>query len=240
MSVQLNSIPSGAIRLEQGEELHVYPGKMQATNNISMITEWASGFWESFKRLFWGAGPGCFNNVFKANEGGGWILLEESRPGQFVELDLSEIQNKGLKFRRDCWLASSPGVQLDTAYEGLPGLLQGTGIAMLEASLKADAQKGKIFFHCQNGTVKKIEINPQDKITIDNDSIIAYTPGLERSFRMAGEGVSSLMFGEENLVCDFSGKGTVYIASAPQDREPAQTVIQLNMPQRDEQSKAVI
>lgn len=218
MTTPLDSIPRGAIFLESGEELYVDPGKMQATKNISMITEFVPGLFESLKRFLVG-GPSFFNNRFQAKQGGGWILLEEKIPGQIAMVELS--QNQEFKVRRDRWIASNTTIDLDTSYEGISGYLQGTGIAMLKASLKTEAQRGKIFFRCDQGIVKKIEISPKDGlITIDNDSVLGYTTdGLTRNLRMSGNGINSIFFGEEGIVCDFSGKGTVYIASTPQDQD---------------------
>jgi uncharacterized protein (AIM24 family) len=219
--------PEGAFSLGLGEELHVAPGKMQATKHISMITELVTGLMESIKRFFFG-GPSFFNNRFKAEKEGAWILLEEKIPGQLAAVQIGE--GESIKIRRDRLVASSTNLNLDTTYEGVSGFMKGTGVAMLNASLKADQLKGKLIFHADKGTVKQIDINPEDgPVTIDNDSILGYTSGVTSNVRVSGNGVKSIVFGGEGLVYDFRGKGTVYVASTPQDtKKPHTTHVHIN------------
>lgn len=206
-------VPEGAISLKEGEELCVVPGKIQAMSDVSMITQFVSGVLESVKRFFF-YGPSCFNNRIRAEKEGGWVLLEETMPGQVEGVNLTS--GESIKIRRDRLIAFSPSIQLETVFEGPAGLFQGTGIAMLKATLKADGLQGKIYFHSDEGIVKKIEVLPGAKVTIDNDSILGYTQGLESSLQT--NGVKSFFFGGEGILCDFYGKGTIYVASTPQDK----------------------
>ncbi len=207
--------PEGAIFLEEGESLYAAPGKMQAAKNVSMATEYTAGIFESMKRFFVG-GPDYFNNKFEANRGGGWVLLQESVPGQMASMEITA--GHGMKIRTDRWAASTSNVDLETVYEGTSGIVRGTGVAMLQASVKANNQRGKIFFCADEGVVKKIEVSSiGGPVMVDNDSIIGYSDRLTCSFRTSGNGLQSLMFGKEGIVCDFYGEGTVYIASTPQD-----------------------
>ena len=207
--------PEGAIFLREGEALYAAPGKMQAAKNVSMATEYTAGIFESMKRLFMG-GPDYFNNKFEANRGGGWVLLQESIPGQMGSMEIKA--GHGMKIRTDRWAASTSNVTLETIYEGTSGIIRGTGVAMLQASVKANSQRGKIFFYADEGVVKQIAVSSiGGPVMVDNDSIIGYSDGLTCSFRTSGNGLQSLMFGKEGIVCDFYGEGVVYIASTPQD-----------------------
>lgn len=219
----IDSIPDGAIQLDPYEELYVHPGMMQASRNVSMVTQYVAGIFESLKRLIFD-GPSLFNNKFQAGATGGWILIQESVPGQLQMVELHS--NESFKVRRDRWVGSSPDIELNTVYEGISGYFRGTGVAMTEAALKADAQMGKLFFRCDRGTVKKIEIHAgESPVTIDNDSILGYSSGLDAKSRFAGDGLTSIMFGSEGLVYDFQGEGAVYIASTPQDKDKPTEVL---------------
>lgn len=221
------TMPLSAIRLEPGESLYVDPGKMQAAANVSMITEFVTGIMESLKRFFVG-GPNYFNNKFQAGPNGGWVLLQETTPNQIASVEIG--QGHSMKIRRDRWIASSPEVELTTTYEGLSGLVRGTGVAMLKASMKTDAQKGKLFFYSDPGTVKAIEIDSRngDVFTVDNDSVLGFTEGLTTTFKVGG--FKSALFGEEGILCEFHGKGTVYVASAPQDQQKIHNVNVIQFP----------
>jgi uncharacterized protein (TIGR00266 family) len=213
-------MPVGAIALGPQEELNVDPGKMQATKGVSMVTQVAAGFFESVKSVFWG-GRSLFENRFRANGNGGWILIEEGVPGQVAVIDLT--RGETLKIRKDRWVASSPSVELQTNYEGFASwLFHGTGLAMIYAIANA---AGKVFFRTDAGTVKAIAVDSSvdGPVTVDNNCILAYTSGLEVTTRQSGD-ITSLIFGAEGLVCEFSGKGTVYIASEPQDKRRVQVV----------------
>ena len=101
----------------------------------------------------------------------------------------------------------------------------GTGVAMITASLKANAVSGRVFFSAGDGVLKKIDLHA-DKggvVTVDNDSIVAYSADLLCAPKISGSGLSSVFFGKEGIVYDFAGKGTIYVGSMPQDLEQKNT-----------------
>lgn len=202
------------ISLKEGEVLHVNPGKAQAWVGTEISTEFSAGFIESIKRILWNAAT-IFRNIFTCTSSrGGWVLVEESNPGALEKYNLT--QGRGIKILKDKWIASTEDVALESEFVGLKGLFSNTGLAMVHASLKADAINGKVFFNTDHGIIRRIELNPENgPVTVDNDAIIAYTDGLSPTFTHAGDGVKSYVFGGENLVCKFQGTGSIFISSVP-------------------------
>lgn len=221
MNIKLIEICSfSLVQLNRGEDLHVNPGKAQAWQGVKMSTEFSANFWEGVKRVFWNAAT-IFTNLFTCTDPkGGWVLVEESMPGALQNFSLTK--DKSINILKSNWVASSSNIDLKTKFAGYSGLFSNTGLAMINASLKADATKGRILFNTNHGIIRRIDIaSDSGPVTVDNDSIIAYTDGLRPSFRHAGEGVKSFFFGKENIVCDFNGRGSIFISSVPQvERKP--------------------
>ncbi len=108
------------------------------------------------------------------------------------------------------YLASTPGVVLDTKWQGAKGFFSG-GLFLLRAY-----GQGRLWFSTYGG-LHAVDIGTQYAGYIcDNAHMVAFTSGLAYNVRKLG-GLKSLFFSGEGLVCEFNGQGRLWM----QTRNPA-------------------
>ena len=99
------------------------------------------------------------------------------------------------------FLAASPGVGVKLKFGGLRSLFGGEGLFLIEAE-----GNGELFINSY-GAVKTMEVD--GTFIIDTGHIVAFDPALSFDVKRVGSWKSTLFSGE-GLVCEFSGKGTLY------------------------------
>lgn len=196
----LNKIP-----LSEGESLRVESSAMLACKNVTLVTEIGKSV---FKRYFFG-GEGFFQNLFTAQQGGGWIAFEEAIPGQIASYTLQPGDE--LTIGRSAFVASDKNIAISNVYAGVKGWWKGVGVTKMVAK-STDENPGRIFFNSAAGIVKAIKITPEDgSIIVDNDNIVAYC-GVEAKIKKIG-GFKSFLFSGEGTVNEFTGNGLVFVGS---------------------------
>ena len=207
MQYQLKDKPDFAmveVRFDQpGEQLLVESSAMVARDTaMEMKTAMQGGLFGAAKRKLLG-GESIFQNTFTATAPGQSLWLAPGAEGdvQVLELDGSQpvMLNSG------AFLASAPGVQLDTKWGGAKGFFSGTGFFLLRAE-----GTGPLFFSAYGG-IHAVDVGPAGYI-VDTSHIVGFTGGL--GYRVTKTaGLKSLFFSGEGLVCEFRGQGRLYIST---------------------------
>jgi uncharacterized protein (AIM24 family) len=186
---------------------------MLACRNLDVSTQRiARGVWDSLKRFLLG-GETIYANTWTAKEGGGWIALEETAPGQIACAEVKEA-SEGIRIRHSAYLGHSPNVALETQYTGLKGYMSGQGLAQQLARCPVGAGDGKVYFHTTIGQVRTFDLTTASgPILVDNDMILAHSEALGRSVRRINRTWKSLFLSGEGLAVEFCGQGRVWVGS---------------------------
>lgn len=144
-----------------------------------------------------------FTNVFTATADGQEILLAPSLEGDIEVIDLS--QTGRLIIQGSSFLAAHPDVALNTKWQGFKSFVSGESMFMMEAS-----GDGMVVISAFGG-VARVEVN--GSYVVDTGHIVAFDAGLNYRVTKAGSGWISSFLSGEGLVCEFTGKGNLYLQS---------------------------
>jgi uncharacterized protein (TIGR00266 family) len=184
------------VRLNAGQVLKVEASAMATMDtNLRMKTKMRGGL----RRLI--TGESLFINEFTAQNGPGEIGIAPGSPG---DMDHVYLQNGEVVYLQNtAYVASSPGVTLETKWQGLvKGFFSGESLFLIKCS-----GPGDLWFNTFGGMIA-IDVN--GSYTVDTGHIVAFTSGLEYRVGRIG-GYKSLFFSGEGLVCHFSGHGRLWI-----------------------------
>lgn len=201
----------GVIRVQfdqPGEEIVTESGAMVARDSaMQMKTNMQGGFGSALKRKLLG-GESLFQNTFTATAPGQSLWIAPAAEGA-VETILIQ-PGMEIYLQSGAYLASTPGVTLDTKWQGAKGFFSG-GLFLLRAY-----GQGQIWFSAYGG-LHTVDLGTQYQgYVCDNSHMVAFTQGLSYNVRKLG-GLKSLFLSGEGLVCEFSGVGRLWM----QTRNPA-------------------
>jgi uncharacterized protein (TIGR00266 family) len=197
------------VTLEQpGEQIITESGAMVARDSaIEMKTNLQGGIGGALKRKLLG-GESLFQNTFTATAPQQTIWIAPAPEGAIECVNLQPGMEVFLQ--SGAYLASTPGVTLDTKWQGAKGFFAG-GLFLLRAY-----GQGQIWFAAYGG-LHAIDIGQQYRGYIcDNTHLVAFTAGLQYQVRKLG-GLKSLFLSGEGLVCEFQGQGRLWL----QTRNPS-------------------
>ncbi len=188
---------------QPGEQLVVEAAAMVAKDSaVQMQTSMRGGLMGAAKRKLLG-GESLFQNTFTATRPGETIWVAPPAEGDMLALDMDGSQSVYMSSGN--YVASGPGITLDTSFQGGKGFFSGTSFFMLEAK-----GQGPLFMGSYGG-IHPVQVGPQGYV-VDNYHIVAFTGGLQYNVQRVG-GMKSLFAGGEGLVCRFQGQGTVWIST---------------------------
>ncbi|HVU03667.1 MAG TPA: TIGR00266 family protein [Polyangiaceae bacterium] len=200
------------VTLAAGESVQAEAGAMVTrTPALEMKTRLNAGrragffrvivaFFVALVRKFIG-GETMFVNEF-GGPAGGEVVVAPSLSGHIVQKTLSG--GRRLFVQRGSYLASTGDVDTRVRFGGLRTLLGGEGLVLLEC-----VGDGEVFVNSYGGIT---EIPVDGRFVVDTGHIVAFDGTLDFRVRSVG-GVKSFLFSGEGLVCEFSGRGTVYVQS---------------------------
>ncbi|MCT4561806.1 MAG: TIGR00266 family protein [Crocinitomicaceae bacterium] len=183
------------VQIPHGETLKVEAGSMAAMDtNIEMKTKFKGGF----SRFL--TGESIFINEFSAPNGPGEIQIAPASPGDIEHLYL---ENETVYLQNSAFVASAMGINVESKWQGfMKGFFSGESFFLIRCQ-----GSGDLWFNSYGGI---IPIDVDGEYVIDTGHIVGFTDGLEYSVRSVG-GYKSLFFSGEGLVCQFRGKGKVWI-----------------------------
>jgi uncharacterized protein (TIGR00266 family) len=210
MQVNIVSAPDFAmaeVDLAAGEQIQVESGSMVAmSTHITIETKAKGGVLSSLKRVV--GGESFFINTYTSAGAPGRIMIAPATPGDMRHI----ILNGGEFFiQSGSYVASAPAINLDTKWGGAKTFFGGEGLFILKATGAGDVLFGSF------GAIHEVDVN--GSYTVDTGHIVAFESGLTFNVRRVG-GIKSLFLSGEGLVCDFSGRGKLFI----QTRKPSSFV----------------
>ena len=200
------------VGLAEGEQIQAEAGAMVSRDpQVEMSTHLnagqGAGFWRVFvaflvalARKFLG-GETMFVNRFRSS-GPGEVILAPALSGQIIHKQLDTTSK--LFVQAGSYLASTGQVDTRVRFTGLRSLLGGEGLVLLECTGQGDLWVNSY------GGVLPLEVN--GAFTVDTGHIVAFDGSLDFKVKSVG-GMKSLFLSGEGLVCEFSGRGVVYIQS---------------------------
>jgi uncharacterized protein (TIGR00266 family) len=201
--------PGQSIRCESGAMVGMSSSlKIEANLNGDKNSSGIGKFFGAAKRSLLG-GEGLFITTVKAIDKTGEVSLAPSTPGDLASINLTP--RRGLIIQRGSYLASGSGIDLDTKWGGLKGLVGGEGLFFLKAT-----GEGVVFINSFGAVHKKI-LDVGENYIVDSGHLVAYLEGMRMTTRMISDkenffkrAMTSMTTGE-GLVMEFSGPGEIYI-----------------------------
>lgn len=205
------------LHMQQGQKVFSEPSAMAAmTPSIKLKAGLKGGVRKTLGRAF--GGESVIINTLEAATGPGEASFAPGIQGDVAHYSL---QNNTIYLQRGAFLLHSDGVELTGKWQGAKGFFGGEGLVLLKAS-----GSGDLFFNSYGAI---LEIDVTDQYYVDTGYIVAFEDTLQYrvtvlpGLRMASK-VKSFFFGEEGLVCQFSGQGKVWI----QTRHPKSFISWVN------------
>jgi uncharacterized protein (TIGR00266 family) len=210
MQVDIQASPSfamGTIRLGAGESVKVEAGAMAAmSGDVEIVTASQGGLLGGLKRSVLG-GESFFINTFTATSSGE-VAVAPKLPGDLIHLPLG---GAAMFVQSGSWIASEPGVEVDTKWGGAKTFFSGEGLFLLRCSGAGDMLVSSY------GAIIERQLQPGEVVTIDTGHIVAFDEGVTYAVRKAGSWKSTLL-GAEGLVTDFTGPGRLLVQTrSPQE-----------------------
>ena len=143
-----------------------------------------------------------FQNTFTATAGQQQLFLAPPVEGDLVARELARGETFFLQSGN--YLAHvGDELVLDTQWGGVRSFFGGVGFFMLKV-----VGPGTLFY-ASYGAIHEVPIGV-DGYTCDTGHIVGFSDGLEYRVRPVG-GFKGLFFSGEGLVCDFEGRGSLFI-----------------------------
>lgn len=157
-------------------------------------------FFVALLRRFLG-GETMFLNEFWGPRGGE-VVLAPKLSGHIMKKTLDG--RRTLFVQRGGYLACTSDIDTRLRFGGLRTLFGGEGLVLLHCT-----GTGDVFVNSYGGIT---EVPIDGKFVVDTGHIVAFDGALDFRVRSVG-GAKSFLFSGEGLVCEFEGRGTVYIQS---------------------------
>ena len=194
------------VRLEAGEEINAEAGAMVSmSSGIEMQTSAKGGLLSGLKRSLLG-GESFFINTFTATAAGE-VTFAPPLPGDIRHI---EVSGGALMVQSTSFLASSPGLTVDTKWAGAKGFFAKEGIFLLKVS-----GRGHLFVSSY-GAIHEVPLAAGESYTLDNGHMVAFDGSVSYNVRRVG-GMKSTLFSGEGLVCTFTGAGRVLLQTRSED-----------------------
>lgn len=200
------------VQLAPSESIQAEAGAMvRRSPELEMTTHINAGHQPGLFRLIWNllvalmrkllGGETFFVNRFQGPQGGE-VVLAPSLSGNIVHKRLENGQR--LFVQAGSYLASTGTIDTKLRFGGLRTLFGGEGLVLLECS-----GSGDLWVNSYGGV---IEVPVDGSLVVDTGHIVAFDGTLDFRVRSVG-GLKSFLFSGEGLVCEFRGRGTVYVQS---------------------------
>jgi len=168
--------------------------------DIEIDTKMRSGILKTVKVSFLG-NESFFVNKYTAKEEGCVLGLTGPPIGDIFEISINN--DTGFIVQSGSYIASTPGVEIDTKWQGFTKGIFGSELFMLKVT-----GEGKVFCNAYGGIIEK-KISSGEKFILDNYHLVALS--LTSDYRVTKfGGLKSTILGGEGLVTEIFGPATVY------------------------------
>jgi len=186
------------VHLDKGEQVVTESGAMMGMSTaLKMETNMKGGLLGAAKRAL--GGESIFLNTYTAEEDGQRLDVAPSTPGDIVHLGMT---GNAVMVQSGSYMACTPGITVDSKWGGAKSFFGGEGLFMLKCSGEGD------LWMSSYGAIHAIDV--ENTYVVDTAHIVAFDETLTFNVRSVG-GLKSLFFSSEGLVCEFSGRGRLWI-----------------------------
>jgi len=191
--------------LGPGESVMAESGAMVGMTPNVQIQTGSGGLMKGLKRLF--GGESFFRNTFTAEGAPGEVYLAATLPGDLVVLDVGP---RSYYLQSSAYVASSPGVDVDTKVGGFRTFFAGEGLFVLKTKGQGQLIAGAF------GAIEQVDV--RGEYIVDTGHLVAWEDSLQFKISKAADGWIASWLSGEGLVCHFSGNGTLWM----QTRNPSE------------------
>lgn len=167
---------------------------------IQIDTKMRSGILKAVKVSLLG-NESFFVNKYTAKHDGCVLGFTGPPVGDIVEISINN--NSGFIVQSGSYIASTPGVEIDTKWQGFTKGVFGSELFMLKAT-----GEGKVFCNAYGGIIQK-NILSGETFILDNYHLVALSIDSDYQVTKFG-GLKNTILGGEGLVTKISGPATIY------------------------------
>jgi uncharacterized protein (TIGR00266 family) len=204
MQVEVLAGPAFAfatIAIPPGGELHAEAGAMAAySDGVEVETAARGGVMAGLRRSVLG-GESFFVNTFRAPSGGS-VSVAAALPGDMTVVPMDGTQ--ALFVQSGSWIASDPGVEVDTKWGGARTFFSGEGLFLLRCTGRGDLLMSSY------GAILTRTLAPGEGFTLDTGHVVAFDASVQYAVHKAGNWKTTLL-GGEGLVTRFVGPGRLWL-----------------------------
>lgn len=210
MQVEIAASPSfsfATITIPPGGELQAEAGSMAAySDGVEIETKARGGMMAGLRRSVLG-GESFFINTFRA-PGGGSVSVAPALPG---DMTMIPVEGPALLVQSGSWIASDPGVEVDTKWGGSKTFFSGEGLFLLKCTGRGDLLVSSY------GAILTRTLAPGEGFTLDTGHVVAFDETVQYEVHKAGNWKTTVL-GGEGLVTRFVGPGRLWLQTrSPQD-----------------------
>ncbi|MFN2205852.1 MAG: TIGR00266 family protein [Candidatus Promineifilaceae bacterium] len=205
------------VELDADESIQVEAGAMVGMSpDLKLITEARGGLFKSLTRSIFG-GESFFLNTYTARKAGDSVALAPPLPG---DINVIEMRGEPLLVQSGSYLASSEGVNVDTAWSGAKTFFGSEGLIMLRVT-----GHGTLIVSSY-GAIHSIELDAGQRYIVDTGHLVTFEESLRYEIKKVA-GWKSTFFSGEGIVAELTGPGRMTIQSRSQDSFLAWLIPQL-------------
>ena len=195
----------GILTLEQGELVQAEAGAMVSMAGVDMQTAAQGGVMAGLKRAV--GGESFFINTFTAQVPNAQLTVAPVFAGEVIHWPL---ENQTVYLQSGAYMASSPGITVNTKWGGAKTFFSREGLFMLEITGSGDLVLAAY------GAVHTLDLAEGQTYTVDTGHMVGWSAGVQYSVRKVGGWKSTILSGE-GLVCDLTGPGRIYLQTRSED-----------------------
>ena len=205
------------VELDADESIQVEAGAMVGMSpDLQLTTEARGGLFKSLTRSIFG-GESFFLNTYTARKAGDSVALAPPLPG---DINVIEMRGEPLLVQSGSYLASSEGVNVDTAWSGAKTFFGSEGLIMLRVT-----GHGTLIVSSY-GAIHSIELDAGQRYIVDTGHLVTFEESLRYEIKKVA-GWKSTFFSGEGIVAELTGPGRMTIQSRSQDSFLAWLIPQL-------------
>jgi uncharacterized protein (TIGR00266 family) len=194
------------VSLQRDEAISAESGAMVSmSSTIKIETHMKGGILGTLKRKVLG-GESFFVNTFHAEEAGE-ITLAPSLPG---DLHAINLEGQTIYAQSGAYIASSPGIEIDTTWGGAKTFLSREGFFLLKIM-----GTGAVFLSSY-GAIHEVHLMDGQKYIVDTGHMVAFDHSVTYNVGKVG-GLKSTLFSGEGLVCELTGPGKIMLQTRSED-----------------------
>lgn len=183
--------------LDMGDQVVTEAGAMMGmSGDLNIETNMKGGLLAAASRAL--GGESVFLNTYTATKDGQRLDVAPSMPGDMVHVPMT---GTAIMVQRGSFCASTTEVTVNSKWGGAKSFFGGEGLIMLRCEGLGD------LWMSSYGAIHAVQVD--GSYTVDTGHIVAFEEGLQFNVRKEGS-LKSLFFSSEGLVCEFSGKGTLW------------------------------